>query len=233
MILKSCLDDMVDKYTGIPFAEDSDDDDDESSKKKKTIKKRDSGDEYAGSVRLKEGRNVQNNLYYVDHTKQANNGDGLTPDARNELLGKMAQDKMELDTLNQQLKQLTAEATTLESQPKNEELVLEVAGLEQQMKEMNDSLEEARSHASSEFMILGLFNVSHQAFQFSNHFGILCYFLVDLKHVKDVKKNIDKMTSIWRKRKRSCTEFIMLMEESTEGTISMKKCTKGDGKYHM
>jgi len=79
------------------------------------------------------------------------------------------------------------------------------------MKEMNDSLEVAQSHASSEFMILGLSNVSHQDFQFSNHFGIFCYFLVDLKFVKDVKKNNDKMTSIWRKRKRSCTEFIMLM----------------------
>ena len=37
------------------------------------------------------------------------------------------------------------------------------------------------------------------------------------------------MSAVWRKRKRQCYEFITNMEESTEGTISLKKCLKGEG----
>ena len=67
----------MDKFTGNPFADDSDDEGGNSSAKR--AKKSGSSDEYAGSLHLKEGRNLNNNLYYVDHTKLANNGNGLLP----------------------------------------------------------------------------------------------------------------------------------------------------------
>jgi hypothetical protein len=51
----------------------------------------------------------------------------------------------------------------------------------------------------------------------------------DEKHVQKVRKEIDNMSAVWRKRKRQCYEFITNMEESTEGTISLKKCLKGEG----
>jgi len=193
-VLRTCLDEMVDKFTGNPF-DDSDDEDEKSSKKKAANKE--GSDEYA--LRLKEGRNLNNNLYYVDHTKLANNGDGLLPDARNDLLSDMQGSKAEFDQLSLTLKKISSEASQLESQPKNEELLLEVIDLEKRMGDMNDSLEEARVHASNE------------------------------KRVKQVKKGIENMTSYWRKRKRQCIEFISIMEEATEGTISLKKCLKGDG----
>ena len=37
------------------------------------------------------------------------------------------------------------------------------------------------------------------------------------------------MGSTWRKRKRSCMEFLMNMEEATDGKVDVKKCLKGDG----
>ncbi len=145
---------MVDKHTqGDQFAEDSDDDDDDDGKSAKkrtttTASTTDSG-EFAGSLRLKEGRNVNNNLYYVDHTKLSNEGNGLLPEVRNELLCNAQKSKAELDHLNEQFKSITAEAAQLESEPKNEALVLELAEREKYLLELNDKLVESRAHASS------------------------------------------------------------------------------------
>lgn len=154
VVLKSCLDEMVDKYTtGDQFAEDSDDDNDDgkSSKKKKTAVKKsvDDSDEYAGSLRLKEGRNVNNNLYYVDNTKLSNEGNGFLPEVRNELLCNAQKSKAELEQLNDQFKSITTEAAKLEAEPKNEELILELADEEQNLLELNEKLVESRAHASS------------------------------------------------------------------------------------
>ena len=152
IVLKSCLDEMVDKHMSNPFGEGSDDDEDDDGKpsKKQTINKpTENSDEYSASLKLKEGRNVQNNLYYVDHTKLSNEGNGLLPEVRNELLCDMHKSKADVDQLSRQLKSIAAEAVQLESEPKNEELILEVAELEKKLGEMNDSLEESRAHASS------------------------------------------------------------------------------------
>ena len=51
----------------------------------------------------------------------------------------------------------------------------------------------------------------------------------DAKYAKQLKGKIDSMASHWRKRKRITTEFILRMEEATDGTINMKKIAKGDG----
>ena len=172
VVLKACLDEMVDKHTlGDQFAEDSDDDDDENGKstKKRTTtaakKSTAESDEFAGSLRLKEGRNINNNLYYVDHTKLSNEGNGLLPEVRNELLCNAQKSKAELEYLNEQFKSITAEAAKLESEPKNEELVLELAEHEKNLLELNDKLEDSRVHASSksnceQFYVLRSPNIS-------------------------------------------------------------------------
>ncbi len=231
IVLKSCLDEMVDKRTGNPFDDGSDDDDDEDgkpSKKQKIMKSNNDSDEFSGSLKLKEGRNVQNNLYYVDHSKLSNEGNGLLPEMRNDLLCSMQKSKAELEQLTRLHKSITAEAVQLESEPKNEELILVVADLERKLREMNDSLEESRSHVSSKSGCM-----RYIIFVFIHCFipyAIECHDLhQDEKHVQKVKKEIENMASIWRKRKRQCIEFISNMEESTEGTISLKKCLKGEG----
>jgi hypothetical protein len=160
IILRSCLDDMVDQHNSNPFAEDSDDDndddDDEGKPKKKkkqtaTKKSTNSSDEFAGSLRLKEGRNVQNSLYYVDHSKLANDGNGLPPEVKNDLICESQKSKAELDHFGRQLKSITAKASQLESEPKNEALIVELANLEKTLEEMTEKITQLRSHAVSKF----------------------------------------------------------------------------------
>ena len=137
------------------------------------------------------------------HSKQANDGNGLVPEKRNELVCHLQKSKDEFDQLNQQLKATTAQAVQLESEPKNEELIVEVSNMEKKLVEMGENITEMKSHAGNE------------------------------KHVKLVKKEIQSKASVWRKRKRMCTEFLSNMEECTDGTISLKKCLKGDGQIDI
>mmetsp|Transcript_7412 Transcript_7412/g.9328 ORF Transcript_7412/g.9328 Transcript_7412/m.9328 type:complete len:258 (+) Transcript_7412:87-860(+) len=188
---------MVDKSNDNPFADDSDDEDEKPSKKKSASKK--STDEYAGSIRVKEGRNTNNTLYYVDHSKLQNNGNGLLPEARNELFSALETSKQELAVLGQKHKKICSDTAQLLSEPKNEELETELQELTNKMEVMDNGLEEARAHASN------------------------------AKHAKQLKGRIDKMATEWRKRKRMCNEFVQNMEEATDGTISLKKCCSGSG----
>ena len=150
-ILRKCLDKMVAKSNDNPFADDSDDEDEKSSKKKSTSNT--STDEYAGSIRVKEGRNSNNTLYYVDHSKLQNNGNGLLPEARNELFSNLELSKQELAVLGQKHKQISSDTAQLLSEPKNEELETELQELANKIEIMDNSLEEARAHASSKFVL--------------------------------------------------------------------------------
>lgn len=175
-ILKACLDEMYGKSLGNPFVDDSDDDD-EDEKPKKTKKSAapaaSSGpsDDYSRSLHLKEGRNAQTSLFYVDYTKLANNGNGLLPEDKNELYSNLEKSKCELDALNAGLKQTNSETARLLSEPTNDELATELVKTEAEMEELNGSLEASRSHSSNE------------------------------KHVKQLKKRVATMAAYWRKSK--------------------------------
>jgi hypothetical protein len=41
------------------------------------------------------------------------------------------------------------------------------------------------------------------------------------------------MTGQWRKRRRICMDFLIAMEENTEGIVSVKKCLGGDGQIEI
>lgn len=129
---------------------DSDDDEDDAPIKAK--KKSDApGDEYAGSLAFKGGRNANSSLYYVDHTKQKNNGDGLLPDDRNDLVNKLAQAQEEASVLKAQLQSMAKETTQLLSEPTNEEAT---AALEKQESEMNDIREQLEAARQLKVSIL-------------------------------------------------------------------------------
>lgn len=231
LILRKCLDEMVDKANDNPFADDSDDEDEKPSIKKNAAKKT-SSDEYAGSLRMKEGRNANTTLYFVDHTKLQNNGNGLLPEIRNDLYSNLEKSKQELTLLGQKHKEICLKTTQLLSEPKNEELESELQMLVDKMEVVDNGLEDARAYASSKlygvclFLVFPCLSVEFLAelicAQFRPSF-------TDAKHAKQLKGRIDKMAGEWRKRKRTFTEFIISMEDATDGAISMKKVTKGDG----
>lgn len=56
---------------------------------------------------------------------------------------------------------------------------------------------------------------------------------VNEKYKKTVKQGINRMAAEWRKRARLCKDFLINMEEMTDGTISVKKCMKGDGQIYI
>ena len=198
-VLKSCLDEMALDRNENPF----DESDDEDGKPKAAKKTESSGDPHAGTLAFKAGRNANTCLYYVDHTKQKNNGDGLEPDQRNALFGDFAKAQADESDLKASLQRMTAETTQMLSEPTNEEASATLEVQEAVMSSLRDQLEAARKLKVNE------------------------------KHKKQTKKRIDGMVAQWRKRKRLCMDFLIAMEESTEGTISAKKCLSGDGQIDI
>lgn len=170
-MLKSCLDDMADTFQGNPFADGDSDDEDDKPAKKKAKKTNDSTDEYGGSLRLKEGRNASNNVYYVDYTKLQNNGNGLDPDKRNDLFADLEKAKCEEEALKKELQETAAETARLLSEPLNDELETLLVQQEKEMEELNEKLETNRAFAGNE------------------------------KYTKQLNARVSKMATFWRKSK--------------------------------
>lgn len=182
---------------------DSDDEDDDAPKKAKKKSDDSSDDQYNASLSFKAGRNTNSSLYYVDHTKQKNNGNGLEPDQRNELINNLARAQEEESMLKAQLQSMTKETAQLLSEPTNEEATATLERQEAEMNDIRDQLEGARQLKVNE------------------------------KYKKSAKRRIENLTQQWRKRKRLCMDFLIQMEDSTEGTITAKKCLSGDGQIDI
>jgi small-conductance mechanosensitive channel len=202
VVLKMALDEMALDNRENQFY-DSDDEDDDAPKKAKKKSDDSSDDQYDGSLSFKAGRNANSSLYYVDHTKQKNNGNGLEPDQRNELINNLARAQEEESVLKAQLQSMTKETAQLLSEPTNEEATATLERQEAEMNDIRDQLESARQLKVNE------------------------------KHKKTAKRRIENLTQQWRKRKRLCMDFLIQMEDSTEGTITAKKCLSGDGQIDI
>lgn len=200
-VLKQCLDDMtLDKEDGTNVFADSDDDEPNVSKKKP---KPTSGDEFAGALGFKAGRNANTSLYYVDHTKQKNNGNGFEFDVRDKLYTDKSQAENEHAKLKSELLRMEADTKRLNSEPTNEEAMSKLETDEATMAELLSKVEEARKLKVNE------------------------------KHKRQTKLRIEGMTQQWRKRRRICMDFLISMEENTDGSISMKKCLAGEGQIDI
>ena len=209
VLLKTCLDDMaLDHFNPESQFADSDDEDDNNgrSKSSSVAKKKTSqlaGDEFTGSLMLKMGRNSNTSLYFVDYSKLCNNGNGLLPQDKNDLVCAHQKAKSELEALEKSEKGMNAETIALLSQPINADAV---DLLEKAEAEYSDLREEVEACAE---------------------------FKDNAKHCKALKRKVDVMTAQWRTRKRICLEFFSYMEEQTDGTVSLKKCMSGDGQIDI
>lgn len=181
------------------FAE-SDDEEDAKTKKSTNAE---SSDPLQASVVFKSAKSEKAGIYYVDHNKLKNKGNGLDPDARNELAANLAKAQTEEAALLDTLKRETAETTKLLSEPPNEEAVERLEKEELELADLKEKVAAARELTVNE------------------------------KRKQQVKRRIETMASEWRKRRRICMDFLMVMEENTEGTISVKKCLAGDGQIDI
>jgi regulator of replication initiation timing len=179
------------------------DDEEDKAPKKKKAEPKASDDPYKGALSFKSGKSANSCLYYVDYTKLKNNGDGLLPDERNELTGDLHKTKAELDALKTTVKTMTLETDKLLSEPTNEELDARLEADEAELDELREQAEAGRKLKVNE------------------------------KYKQQIKRRIDAMTTVWRKRRRICMDFLIAMEENTDGTVSVKKCLKGDGQIDI
>lgn len=206
-VLKACLDEMADATNDACPTFDDSDDEHETSKKAAKASKGDSsaasgaatGDRFKASLCFKAGKTSNASLYYVDYSKLKNNGNGLDPHDRNELAAALASAQAEEAALAASLKQLTDETTQLLSEPTNVEAVARLEVLEAELKVLREKVEAGRKLKVNE------------------------------KHKLKLKTGIESMAAQWRKRRRICMDFLISMEESSDGSITMKKCLNGDG----
>lgn len=181
---------------------DSDDDDFLKTTKKSSSKSVEE-DSFTGVLLRKEGRNANTTLYYTNQAKLHNEGNGLIPDERNELLSSMEKSKEELKVMTKNFQSINEQTSTLMSQPLNEE-----------MKELLPSEESAIEQLSSEVESARKLKVNES-------------------HVKSTKRKVEKMATCWRKRKRLCIDFLNMMDENTEGVVTAKKCLSGNGQIDV
>ena len=210
-VLKSCLEEMVIDTAG--GDEGSDDEDDKPKKSKKSNKKGGDGGggnggdpsttNYVDSLRIKSGRNANNVLYFTNHDKSVNGGNGLPPDERNELIGAEQKSAQDLQVSRDNLKAVQNLTTKLLSEPTNQEANDRIAKEEKVLADLKASLEESRQYAGNE------------------------------KKREQTKKRIRDLADVWWKRRRMCNDFLQGMEDATEGTISVKKCLSGDGQIDI
>jgi hypothetical protein len=204
-LLKSCLDSMsVSAADDSKGSQDSDDEDDFVKSKKKGPKKvSTSKDPFKASLSTKIGRNANTTLYYCDYSKLPNEGNGLDPNERNELFSESHKSNEELKENLKTIQTTDQDVTLLLSQPMNDEIKKILPSEESHVEDLKNQIDAARKLKVNE------------------------------SRLKSVKRQIEKMSSIWRKRKRSCVDFLFMMEECTEGTISAKKCLAGNGQMYV
>ena len=128
---------------------------------------------------------------------------GMDRDQREALATESFATLAEEAALKDTLKQTLDRATQLLSEPTNEKVVVLLETEEKDVTELELNVEEARKLKVNE------------------------------KHKQKTKKRIQTMSANWRKRKRMCMEFLIGLEENTDGSVSAKKCLAGDGQIAL
>ena len=144
-----------------------------------------------------------NSTLYYVDYNKAKNGNGLDLEERNELLTAVATAQAKEAALKTSISQMTADTKVLLQEPTNEEATARLDAETPALADLKSQVEEARKLQVNE------------------------------KHKKQVKRRIDNMAAQWRKRRRICMDFLIAMEENTDGTISVKKCLAGDGQIEI
>jgi hypothetical protein len=123
----------------------------------------------------------------------------MDSDERQKLSGDLLRTKEEIERLNATLKRTHEHRERLLSEPTNDHLVSLLAESEMVTAELQTQAENFRK------------------------------LMVNENDKKDIKKNIARMTKWWRERRKLVVEFLVGLEENTDGQVTLKKCLAGDG----
>jgi len=162
-------------------------------------KKNKAKDEFAASLVVKTGRSTSTTLYFTNYNKLKNNGNGMDRDERNMFLGEVQKVENEKSSLEHTFNRIKNETIQLLSEPQNEKVNIIIQEMEKHVEDTTRKVEILRNYKGNEKKRLG------------------------------VQKKLQKISAIWRQRRRLTIDFLSRMEEYTDGSISRKKCLKGDG----
>ena len=207
VVLKTALDDMAALNEPFEMSDDDDDDDDEGQKSKSKGKnaktKQSDSTDPLTGSLCFKAGRSAGSSLYYVDHNKTKNNGNLDAHEANELTANNASAEAELAMLFATQKSVTAEADKLYGEPTNDEAAQLLVEEVPIVESLRDKVTEAQSLKE---------NVGHR---------------------KKLKRSIEKMTSEWRKRSRLCRDFLIGMEDLTEGTVSMKKCLKGDGQIEV
>ena len=158
-----------------------------------------SQDRFIGSLLRKYGRNINNTLFYVNQITLVNNGNGFRADQCSKLMTLYESTDNQLSSLRNHNQQLRARTIQLNSELTNEDLQRNISSLEMETLKIFREIEDAKVFAENEKKKIILMK--------SRKFFLSC----------------------WKKRKIICKDFLLKMEEWSEGIIIAKKCLKGNG----
>lgn len=127
----------------------------------------------------------------------------MSSEERGELAGRLANTKAEHDHMVLTLKQVDTKTAQLLLEPTNDKLIELLNNLEKNVAILTEKVHDAKALTINE------------------------------PQKKKLKRQIQYMAGQYRKRKRLCCSFLSSLEEISDGTISKKKCLKGDGQIAL
>jgi hypothetical protein len=145
------------------------------------------------------GAKGNNSGIYYLNYNAAKGGDGLDRDEKNQLASDNASADVTYSELQHSLQIISSATKKLQIEPFNSELDGLLEKAEEELHKLSSQLEIARAYQCNE------------------------------KHKEETIKRINHFSSDWRKRRKICMDFLISMEELTEGTITAKSCLCGNG----
>jgi hypothetical protein len=202
-VLSSCLHDMCALNVN-PFDEDSDDEGDAPKSNKNSSSS--ANDPFVGTVSYKYGKGGDaknlSSILYYADYTKQKNQGDPDPVESSAIATDLSMVENEVLAMETEHNRLAAETAKLLSEPTNEDAEQQLATEVPLVDELRAQVEEARKLKVNE------------------------------KQRKSLTKASASMAAEWRKRKRLCTEFLIWIDEATEGTCNMKKILKGDGQFY-
>ena len=201
-ILKTCLDDMaLDHDSCNQFLEEDNESGDDEPRKNKSVTKTTASET---DVQFKnalsfKGGKGSNSGLYYVNYNDVKGGGALDPMDKNQLVSDSANADAKLAFLKNTLETTRSSIKKLMSEPMNADLSNLLKKAEADSSDLLVQLEEARK------------------------------LKVNGRLVQQTKKKIEHFASFWRKRRKTCIDFLITMEELTDGSVSLKKCQNGDG----
>ena len=148
-------------------------------------------------------RHSNSTLYFVNYSKLENHGNGLSIQDRGKLDAALFQSIESVKQIQARQANIMLDVQNLLLTPKNAELDVMLSNCKSDVSRLNERLELYRTFEDNE------------------------------RKRKKILSNINHFASHWKKRRHICMEVLNMLQDCTEGAISVKKCLSGAGQIEI